>query len=189
MPLPPYDGHMKRLQRIARGALAERLVAFGGAAILACDLIDPTLDARAYAASEHAIGPASWLFHIGVGAILIAVLLLIVRLRAKRQRGRIPRSLVVAAIGIVGLVVFPTDPGWSVVSVPGRLHPTFALIAAISLLDAGSLLAHKRRLLRDWAVFWAFGFLGAVIGGRGFAERFALAVVGVLLFLGARRSR
>lgn len=189
MPLPPYDGHMKMVQRLAHGRATERLVLLGGTAILACDLIDPTLDARIYAASEHAIGPASWLFHLGVGAIFIAVLLLLVRLRAKRQRGRVPRSLAVAAIAIVGLVVFPTDPGWKVVSVPGRLHPIFALVAAISLLDAGSLLAHKRRLLLDWAIFWAFGFLGGFVGGAGFAERFALAVVGVLLFLGARRSR
>jgi hypothetical protein len=180
---------MKMVQRLAHGRATERLVLLGGTAILACDLIDPTLDARIYAASEHAIGPASWLFHLGVGAIFIAVLLLLVRLRAKRQRGRVPRSLAVAAIAIVGLVVFPTDPGWKVVSVPGRLHPIFALVAAISLLDAGSLLAHKRRLLLDWAIFWAFGFLGGFVGGAGFAERFALAVVGVLLFLGARRSR
>ena len=189
MPFPPYDGQMQRLQRAARGAAAERLVVLGGTAILACDLIDPTLDARIYAASEHAIGAASWLFHLGVGTILAAVLLLIVRLRAKRQRGRALQSLVVAAIAIVGLVIFPTDPGWSVVSVPGRLHPIFALIAAISLLDAGSLLAHKGRLLRDWALFWASGFVGGFAGGPGFAERLALAVVGVLLFLGARRSR
>ena len=113
MPFPPYDGQMQRLQRAARGAAAERLVVLGGAAILACDLIDPTLDARIYAASEQ----------------------------------------------------------------------------AISLLDAGSLLAHKGRLLRDWALFWASGFVGGFAGGPGFAERLALAVVGVLLFLGARRSR
>ena len=105
MPFPPYDGQMQRLQRAARGAAAERLVVLGGAAILACDLIDPTLDARIYAASEHAIGSASWLFHLGVGTILAAVLLLIVRLRAKRQRGRALQSLVVAAIAIVGLVI------------------------------------------------------------------------------------
>ena len=101
----------------------------------------------------------------------------------------VKNNIELAAIAIVGLVIFPTDPGWSVVSVPGRLHPIFALIAAISLLDAGSLLAHKGRLLRDWALFWASGFVGGFAGGPGFAERLALAVVGVLLFLGARRSR
>lgn len=177
------------LTRLARGRAAELLVLFGGAAILACDLLDPSLDARIYAASEHANGSAAWLFYLGVLSILAATLLLLVRLRSRSQGGRVVRSLTVAAAGIVGLALFRTDPGWEVVSVPGRLHPTFTLFAVISLLDAGSLLAHKRRLLVDWGIFFAFAFLGGALGGAGFAERLALAVVGVLLYLGARRSR
>ena len=77
-----------------------------------------------------------------------------------------------------------------VVSVAGRLHPLFALLAAGSLLVAGSRLAHSRRLLLDTGLFFAAGTLGGFAGGgAGAAERAALAVVGVLLFLAARRSR
>ena len=39
-------------------------------------------------------------------------------------------SLIIGAIAVIGVVAFPTDPGWGVVSVPGRLHPIFALLAA-----------------------------------------------------------
>ena len=178
------------IRRLVHGRTAERLVLFGAAAILGCDLLDQTLDARIYAASEHAIGKASWLFHLGVGAIFVVALLLLARSWGVKGRKGITRALIVAAIGIVGLVVFPTDPGWEVVSVPGRLHPTFALIAAGSLLIAGSRLAHPRRLLIDTGLLYGAGFVGYFVGGGGgAAERAALAVVGVLLLLAARRSR
>jgi hypothetical protein len=189
-----HIGLASRLAIVAHGRAAALLVAFGGGAILACDLVDPTLDPRQFAASEHAIGKASWLFHLGVGAIFVAALLLLVRLRgpaATRDgtwRGT-RRALATGLVGIVGLVVFPTDPGWEVVSVAGRLHPTFALVAAGSLLIAGSRLAHRRRLLVDTGAFIAAGFAGGMVGGGpGAAERAALAVVGVLLYLGARRT-
>lgn len=162
----------------------------GAAAILGCDLLDQTLDARIYAASEHAIGKAAWLYHLGIGAILAATLILLARSWGVKGRRGVTRALIVAAISIVGLVIFPTDPGWRVVSVAGRLHPTFALIAAGSLLIAGSRLAHPRRLLADTGIFFGAGFVGGFAGGgAGAAERAALAVVGVLLLLGARRSR
>ena len=178
------------IRRIVHGRTAERLVIIGAAAILGCDLLDQTLDARIYAASEHAIGKASWLFHLGVGAILVTTLILLVRNWGVKGRTGITRALIAAAIGILGLVIFPTDPGWKVVSVAGRLHPTFALIAAGSLLIVGSRLAHPKRLIIDTALFYAAGFAGYFIGGgAGAAERAALAVVGVLLFLAARRSR
>lgn len=178
---------MKR--RLIRGRAAERLVLFGAAAILGCDLLDQTLDARIYAASEHAIGKASWLFHLGVGAIFVATLILLARNWGVAGRTSITRALVGASIGIVGLVVFPTDPGWQVTTVAGRLHPTFALIAGGSLLIAGSRLAHPRRLLLDTGIFLAAGFAGYFAGGgAGAAERAALAVVGALLFVAARRS-
>jgi hypothetical protein len=178
------------IHRLIHGRAAERLVLVGAAAILGCDLLDQTLDARIYAASEHAIGKAAWLFHLGVGTILLVTLLLLARSWGVKGRKGINRALILAVIGIVGLVVFPTDPGWSVVSVPGRLHPTFALIAAGSLLVAGSRLAHPRRLLIDTGLLYGAGFVGYFVGGGGgSAERAALAVVGVLLFLGARRSR
>jgi hypothetical protein len=178
------------MRSLIRGRAAERLVLFGAAAILACDFVDQTLDARIYAASEHAIGKAAWLFHLGVGAILVVTLLLLARNWGVQGRRGVTRALIVAAIGIVGLVVFPTDPGWEVVSVPGRLHPTFAFIAAGSLLIAGSRLAHPRRLLIDTGLLYGAGFVGYVVGGgAGAAERAALAVVGTLLFLAARRSR
>jgi len=179
---------------LAHGRAAALLVAFGGAAILACDLVDPTLDPREFAASEHAIGKASWLFHLGVGAIFVATLLLLARMRSGTATRGVAwrgtrRALAVGLVGIVGLVVFPTDPGWEVVSVAGRLHPTFSLIAAGSLLIAGSRLAHRRRLLLDTGIFYAAGLAGGVFGGGpGAAERAALAVVGVLLYLGARRT-
>jgi hypothetical protein len=98
--------------------------------------------------------------------------------------------VILAAIGIVGLTVFPTDPGWQVTTVAGRLHPTFAILAAGSLLFAGSRLAHPKRLIIDTVLLYGAGFAGYVLGGgAGAAERAALAVVGVLLFLAARRSR
>ena len=178
------------LDTLVRGRAVEGLILVGAAAILGCDLLDPTLDARIYAASEHAIGAAAWLFHLGVGAILAATLLLLVRVRGGAERTGVVRALAVAAIGIVGLVIFPTDPGWTVVSVAGRLHPLFALLAAGSLLVAGSRLAHPRRLLLDTGLFLAAGFLGGFAGGgAGAGERAALGVVGALLFLAARRSR
>jgi hypothetical protein len=97
---------------------------------------------------------------------------------------------VIGAIAVIGVVVFPTDPGWSVVSVPGRLHPIFALLAAGSLLYVGSRLSRPRRLLLHTALFIGAGFVGGFLGGgAGFAERGALAVVGLLLYLGAYRSR
>lgn len=177
-------------RRLVRGAAAELLVFGGGLGILACDLVDQTLDPRIYAASEHAIGGAAWLFHLSVLAILAATLLLFARLRDATAAGAVRRGLLLGAVGIVGLLAFPTDPGWQVVSVAGRLHPIFALIAAGSLLYAGSRLAHRRRLALDVACFFAAGFAGGLAGGGpGAAERAALAVVGVLLFLGARRSR
>ncbi|MEI6156523.1 MAG: hypothetical protein WCP88_04930 [bacterium] len=178
------------MRSLVRSRAAELLVLFGAAAILACDFVDQTLDARIYAASEHAIGKAAWLFHLGVGAILAVAFILLARNWGVQGRKGITRALIVAVIGIVGLVVFPTDPGWEVVSVPGRLHPTFALIAAGSLLIAGSRLAHPRRLLIDTGLLYGAGFVGYFVGGGGgAAERAALAVVGVLLFLAARRSR
>lgn len=178
------------IRRIVHGRAAESLVLFGAAAILGCDFLDQTLDARIYAASEHALGSAAWLFHLGVGAIFAATLLLLARSWGVEGRRGVTRALIVAAVGIVGLVIFPTDPGWQVVSVPGRLHPTFAITAAGSLLFAGSRLAHARRLLVDTGIFLGAGFAGGLIGGGGgAAERAALAVVGVLLLLAARRSR
>jgi hypothetical protein len=102
----------------------------------------------------------------------------------------VTRALIVAVVGIVGLTIFPTDPGWQVTTVAGRLHPTFAILAAGSLLIAGSRLTHPRRLLIDTGIFLGVGFAGGLLGGGGgAAERAALAVVGVLLFLAARRSR
>jgi len=199
MPPSGYDAHMTTqfsqqlpapFAKLVRGRAAEFLVLFGAAAILGCDLLDQTLDARIYAASEHAIGSAAWLFHLGVGAIFAVTLLLLARSWGVKGRTGITRALFVAAIGIVGLVVFPTDPGWQVVSVPGRLHPTFAILAAGSLLIAGSRLAHPKRLIIDTVLLYAAGFAGYFVGGgAGAAERAALAVVGVLLFLAARRSR
>jgi hypothetical protein len=178
------------IRRIVHGRAAESLVLFGAAAILACDFIDQTLDARIYAASEHALGSAAWLFHLGVGAIFAATLLLLARSWGVEGRRGVTRALIVAAVGIVGLVIFPTDPGWQVTTVAGRLHPTFAIMAAGSLLFVGSRLAHARRLLVDTGIFLGAGFAGGLIGGGGgAAERAALAVVGVLLLLAARRSR
>ena len=178
------------IRRLVHGRTAERLVLFGAAAILGCDLLDQTLDARNYAASEHAIGKAAWLFHLGVGAIFAVTVLLLARTWGVKGRKGITRALIVATIGIVGLVIFPTDPGWDVTTVAGRLHPTFALIAAGSLLIAGSRLAHPRRLLIDTGLLYGAGFIGYFVGGgRGAAERAALAVIGVLLLLAARRSR
>jgi len=185
-----YDQQMNYLRRLPFGHIPERLVLAGAAAILGCDLLDPTLDARIYAASEHAIGSAAWLFHLGVGLILVVTILLLLRVRGVAGRRGTVRALSIAVIGIIGLIIFPTDPGWQVVSVPGRLHPTFALIAGGSLLFAGSRLAHPRRLLIDIGLFYGAGFAGWFIGGgAGAAERAALGVVGVLLFLGARRTR
>jgi hypothetical protein len=185
------------LLRLARGRAAEILVLVGAGAILGCDLIDPTLDARIYAASEHAIGKASWLFHIGLGALFLVVILLFIRLRERSADGALKnayrgvlRGLLAGAVAVIGVVVFPTDPGWSVVSVPGRLHPMFALLAAGSLLYVGSRLTRPRRVLLHTALFIGAGFVGGFVGGgAGFAERFALAVVGLLLYLGAYRSR
>jgi len=100
------------------------------------------------------------------------------------------RGLLIGAVAVIGVVAFPTDPGWSVVSVPGRLHPIFALLAASALLYVGSRLTRPRRLLLHIGLFYGAGFVGAFVGGgAGFAERFALAVVGFLLYLGAYRSR
>lgn len=178
------------IARLVRGRSAEFLVLFGAAAILACDLIDPTLDPRIYAASEHAIRSSAWLFHLGIGAIFAVTLILLARNWRAPGRAGVRRALIVAAIGIVGLTVFPTDPGWQVITVAGRLHPTFAIAAAGSLLIAASRLAHPRRLLIDTALFLGVGFLGGLVGGgAGAAERAALAVVGVLLLFAARRSR
>jgi hypothetical protein len=185
------------LLRLARGRAAEILVLVGAGAILGCDLLDPTLDARIYAASEHAIGKASWLFHTGLAALFLVVILLFVRLRERSADGALKnvyrgvlRGLVIGAIGVIGVVAFPTDPGWTVVSVTGRLHPIFALIAGGSLLYVGSRLTRPRRLLLHIAFFYGAGFVGGFVGGgAGFAERFALAVVGLLLYLGAYRSR
>jgi len=179
-----------RLVRFANGRAAEILVIVGAGAILGCDLLDPTLDARIYAASEHAIGKASWLFHTGLAALFVVVVLLYVRLRHSPSHRRVRQGLLIGAIGVIGVVAFPTDPGWTVVSVPGRLHPLFALIAAGSLLYVGSRLTRPRRLLLHIALFYGAGFMGGFVGGgAGFAERFALAVVGLLLYLGAYRSR
>lgn len=178
------------IRRVITGRAAEFLIVFGAAAILGCDLIDHTLDPRIYAASEHAIGGAAWLFHLGIGAITLATLILFARSWRVSGRAGVTRALALALIGIVGLVVFPTDPGWQVITVAGRLHPTFAIVAAASLLVAGSRLAHPRRLLIDTGIFLGAGILGGVLGGgAGAAERAALAVVGGLLFLAARRSR
>ncbi|MFZ9278429.1 MAG: hypothetical protein ACO3C4_04470 [Candidatus Limnocylindrus sp.] len=178
------------IQRLVHGRAAERLVLFGAAAILGCDLLDQTLDARIYAASEHALGSAAWLFHLGVGAILVVTVLLLGRTWGIRERSGVRRALILAVIGIVGLVIFPTDPGWRVTTVAGRLHPTFAILAAGSLLFAGSRLAHPKRLIVDTVLLYGAGFAGYFLGGgAGAAERAALAVVGVLLFLAARRSR
>ena len=162
----------------------------GAAAILGCDLLDQTLDARIYAASEHALGSAAWLFHLGLGAIFAVTLTLLARNWGVPGRAGVSRALILAAIGIVGLTIFPTDPGWQVTTVAGRLHPTFAIMAAGSLLFSGSRLAHPRRLLIDTGLLYGAGFVGYFVGGgAGAAERAALAVVGVLLFLAARRSR
>jgi len=172
------------------GRTAERLVLFGAAAILACDFIDQTLDPRIYAASEHALGSAAWLFHLGLGAILVVTLLLLARSWGVKGRRGVTRALILAAVGIVGLTIFPTDPGWDVTTVAGRLHPTFAILAAGSLLFAGSRLAHPKRLIIDTVLLYGAGFAGYFVGGGGgAAERAALAVVGVLLYLAARRSR
>jgi hypothetical protein len=172
------------------GRTAERLVLFGAAAILACDFIDQTLDPRIYAASEHALGSAAWLFHLGLGAILAVTLLLLARSWGVKGRRGITRALILAAVGIVGLAIFPTDPGWQVTTVAGRLHPTFAVLAAGSLLFVGSRLAHPKRLIIDTVLLYGAGFAGYIAGGgAGAAERAALAVVGVLLYLAARRSR
>jgi len=179
-----------RMLRFANGRAAEILVIVGAGAILGCDLLDPTLDARIYAASEHAIGKASWLFHTGLAALFVVVVLLYVRLQHSPLHRRVRQALLIGAIGVIGVVAFPTDPGWTVVSVPGRLHPLFALIAAGSLLYVGSRLTRPRRLLLHIALFYGAGFVGGFVGGgAGFAERFALAVVGLLLYLGAYRSR
>jgi len=185
------------LLRLARGRAAEILVLVGAGAILACDLLDPTLDARIYAASEHALGSVAWLFHAGLAALFVVLILLFVRLRERSADGALKnayrgvlRGLVVGTIGVIGVVIFPTDPGWGVVSVPGRLHPMFALLAAGSLLYVGSRLTRPRRVLLHIALFIGAGFVGGFVGGgAGFAERFALAVVGLLLYLGAYRSR
>jgi TctA family transporter len=179
-----------RMLRFANGRAAEILVIVGAGAILGCDLLDPTLDARIYAASEHALGSAAWLFHTGLAALFVVVVLLYVRLQHSPSHRRVRQALLIGAIGVIGVVVFPTDPGWTVVSVPGRLHPIFALIAAGSLLYVGSRLTRPRRLLFHIALFYGAGFVGGFVGGgAGFAERFALAVVGLLLYLGAYRSR
>ena len=178
------------IRSLVRGRSAERLVLFGAAAILGCDLLDQTLDARIYAASEHALGSAAWLFHLGLGAIFAVTLILLARNWRVQGKAGISRALILAAIGIVGLTIFPTDPGWQVTTVAGRLHPTFAILAAGSLLVAGSRLTHPRRLLIDTGLFIGVGFAGGLLGGGGgAAERAGLAVVGVLLFLAARRSR
>ena len=178
------------MHRIVHGRAAESLVLFGAAAILACDFIDQTLDARIYAASEHALGSAAWLFHLGLGAILAVTLLLLARSWGVKGRRGVTRALIVAAVGIVGLTIFPTDPGWQVTTVAGRLHPSFAILAAGSLLFAASRLAHPKRLIIDTVLLYGAGFAGYFLGGgAGAAERAALAVVGVLLFLAARRSR
>ena len=185
------------LLRLARGRAAEILVLVGAGAILACDLLDPTLDARIYAASEHALGSVAWLFHTGLAALFVVLILLSVRLRERSADGALKnayrgvlRGLVAGAIGVIGVVAFPTDPGWGVVSVPGRLHPMFALLAAGSLLYVGSRLTRPRSVLLHTALFIGAGFVGGFVGGgAGFAERFALAVVGLLLYLGAYRSR
>ena len=178
------------IRRLVRGRTAERLVIFGAAAILGCDFIDQTLDPRIYAASEHALGSAAWLFHLGLAAILAVTLLLLARSWRVKGRSGITRALILAAVGIVGLAIFPTDPGWQVTTVAGRLHPTFAILAAGSLLFAGSRLAHPKRLIIDTVLLYGAGFAGYIAGGgAGAAERAALAVVGVLLFLAARRSR
>ena len=172
------------------GRTAERLVLFGAAAILACDFIDHTLDPRIYAASEHALGSAASLFHLGLGAILAVTLLLLARSWGVKGRRGVTRALILASVGIVGLTIFPTDPGWDVTTVAGRLHPTFAILAAGSLLFAGSRLAHPKRLIIDTVLLYGAGFAGYFVGGGGgAAERAALAVVGVLLYLAARRSR
>ena len=179
-----------RLTKLANGRAPELLVGFGAAAILACDLIDPTLDARIYAASEHALGSAAWLFHTGLAALFAVLILLYVRLRKSPVHRGVRRGLVIGAIGVIGVVLFPTDPGWTVVTVPGRLHPIFALLAAGSLLYVGSRLSRPRSVLLHTAAFIGAGFLGGFVGGgAGFAERFALAIVGLLLYLGAYRSR
>jgi hypothetical protein len=185
------------LLRLARGRAAEILVLVGAGAILACDLLDPTLDARIYAASEHALGSVAWLFHTGLAALFVVLILLFVRLRERSADGALKnayrgilRGLAIGAIGVIGVVAFPTDPGWGVVSVPGRLHPMFALLAAGSLLYVGSRLTRPRSVLLHTALFIGAGFVGGFVGGgAGFAERFALAVVGLLLYLGAYRSR
>jgi len=178
------------MRRIVHGRTAEQLVLFGAAAILACDFIDQTLDPRIYAASEHALGSAAWLFHLGLGAILAVTLLLLARSWGVKGRRGITRALILAAVGIVGLAIFPTDPGWQVTTVAGRLHPTFAILAAGSLLFVGSRLAHPKRLIIDTVLLYGAGFAGYIAGGgAGAAERAALAVVGVLLYLAARRSR
>ncbi len=178
------------IRRIVHGRAAERLVLFGAAAILVCDFIDQTLDPRIYAASEHALGSAAWLFHLGLGAIFAVTLILLARNWRVQGKAGISRALILAAIGIVGLTIFPTDPGWQVTTVAGRLHPTFAILAAGSLLIAGSRLAHPKRLIIDTVLLYGAGFAGYFVGGGGgAAERAALAVVGVLLFLAARRSR
>ena len=117
-------------------------------------------------------------------------LILLARNWGVSGRAAISRALILAAIGIVGLAIFPTDPGWQVTTVAGRLHPTFAILAAGSLLFAGSRLAHPKRLIIDTVLLYGAGFAGYFAGGgAGAAERAALAVVGVLLFLAARRSR
>ncbi|NBW32281.1 MAG: DUF998 domain-containing protein [bacterium] len=199
MPPSGYDAFMTTqfsqqlpapFAKLVRGRAAEFLVLFGAAAILACDLLDQTLDPRIYAASEHALGSAAWLFHLGLGAILAVTLLLLTRSWGVKGRSGVTRALILAAVGIVGLAIFPTDPGWQVTTVAGRLHPTFAILAAGSLLFAGSRLAHRKRLIIDTVLLYGAGFAGYFAGGgAGAAERAALAVVGVLLFLAARRSR
>jgi hypothetical protein len=182
------------IRRIVHGRTAEFLVLFGAAAILGCDFIDQTLDPLIYAASEHALGSAAWLFHLGLGSICAATLILLARRQRSLERvwhkDGVARALFVAAVGIVGLAIFPTDPGWQVVSVAGRLHTIFAILAAGSLLIAASRLTHPRRLLIDTGLFLGAGLIAGVAGGGvGAAERASLAVVGVLLFLAARRSR
>ncbi|MFM8729852.1 MAG: DUF998 domain-containing protein, partial [Candidatus Limnocylindrus sp.] len=149
-----------RLTKLANGRAPELLVGVGAAAILACDLIDPTLDARIYAASEHALGSAAWLFHTGLAALFAVLILLSVRLRNSPAHRGVRRGLILGAIGVAGVVIFPTDPGWGVVSVPGRLHPIFALLAAGSLLYVGSRLSRPRRVLLHTALFIGAGFLG-----------------------------
>ena len=179
-----------RMLQFANGRAAEILVIFGAGAILGCDLLDPTLDARIYAASEHALGSVAWLFHTGLAALFVVVVLLYVRLQHSPTHRRVRRALLIGAVAVIGVVVFPTDPGWGVVSVPGRLHPMFALLAAGSLLYVGSRLTRPRSMLLHIAFFIGAGFIGGFVGGgAGFAERFALAVVGLLLYLGAYRSR